>query len=194
MIDRVKTWRALRRNSSSNENSVRVSSIGRPERVTSRVPRSSSRSAKRRTSLPSSPFPARRSRARRRASSSARARGLREIVVGTGVEPGDSAVHLGPCGEHENRHPDALRAVDGRPRGRRFRALARPGRSRRRVARARVVRSPLLRPTPARSRTPRARARAEGTHGRRVRRPRRGSSSPHCARCPKTRMGVLASS
>ncbi len=50
ICSRVRTWRGCAMNISSRVNSVRVSSTGRPARVTSRVARSMVRSAKVRVS------------------------------------------------------------------------------------------------------------------------------------------------
>ena len=102
-------------------NSVRVSSMRRSPRYTSREPGSSTRSAKRRRCAGAS---TRRSSARRRASSSAQRERLDQVVVGARVEPGDPVVDGVAGGEHQHRRavaglahaPADLEAVDVRHR------------------------------------------------------------------------------
>lgn len=82
ICSRVSTWRGCAMNISSSVNSVRVSSTGRPARVTSRVARFIVRSAKVRTSSVSADaataaaYELRRSRARIRANSSSSSNGF----------------------------------------------------------------------------------------------------------------------
>lgn len=82
ICSRVRTWRGCAMNISSSVNSVRVSSTGRPARVTSRVARSMRRSAKVSASssgtapAPAAAYELRRSSARTRANSSSSSNGL----------------------------------------------------------------------------------------------------------------------
>ena len=149
------------RNSSSSANSVRVRSICSPPRRTSRVPGSSSRSAKRSTS--SSRADVRRRSARTPREQLLEREGLRHVVVGPGVETGDTVLDLVAGREHQHRHAIAARArAAGTPRDRPRSASARRG-ARRRVGFRRfppAAGAPPGRLRQARSRSPRARAHA----------------------------------
>ena len=169
----------VRRKSSSSENSVRVSSIGWSPRRTSRVPGSSSRSAKRRASPASSLGPPQ-ERAHAREELLERER-LRHVVVGARVEPGDAVLDLDARGQHE----DGQRL----PRAASRRQTSRPSTPGMRTSRiiasgSSLVLEPVRAPQPvrrrARSRSPRARARGAATRARPVRRRRPGSSWLHC--------------
>ena len=179
----VSTWRGLSMKSSSSENSVRVSSIGSPPRLTSRVAGSSSRSAKR--SVSPEPFVVRRSSARSAGEQLRERKRLDDVVVRAGVEPRDPRLDLVARGQHQDRNPVAgARAAGARSRARRRSASARRGRSRpagRRRCRAGTA-PPRRRPR-ARRRSPRARARAAAIRGRPLRRRRRGSARCSCAHC-----------
>ena len=102
MIERVSTCRGLSRNSSSSENSVRVSSIGSPA-----APHLARPGVELEVGEAQDVFRLFRRPPQERAHACEQLverERLRDVVVGARVEPGDTVVHLVARGQHQHGH------------------------------------------------------------------------------------------
>ena len=125
MIERVSTWRGLRRKSSSSENSVRVSSMGWPDAAHLARPRIELEVAEA-EDVPALDFalsvaaPEPPKEGAQTREQLGEREGLRQVVVGARVETGDATVDLRAGGQHQdgNTHPRGAKpAADLEPVG-----------------------------------------------------------------------------